>query len=117
MKDLHHILVTVNEDEDATVTYILVHQRVNYTAQGVKALSHIYRKRVQIIPQRVMKMEHDVSQEGKQVSEDCQGQRRCLLGVWCRLDNSTQGGNHHSGCGVHSGTRDDSLQSLLKVWY
>ena len=82
---------------------------VDHTTQGVKALSHINRKRIQIIPQRVMKMEHDVSQEGKQVNEDCQGQESFLSGVLCRLDNSTQKENHHTGCDVHFGIQYDSL--------
>jgi hypothetical protein len=58
MKDLHDILLTVDEDEDFSAANISAHLRVNNTTQGVKALAHIYRMWVEIIRQILMKMEH-----------------------------------------------------------
>jgi hypothetical protein len=46
VQDLHHILVAVHENENPSVTDILVHEGIYNTTQGVKTFSHIYRLRI-----------------------------------------------------------------------
>ena len=43
VKDLHDVATAVDENKHPTMTYILMHRLIYYTAQRVKALAHIYR--------------------------------------------------------------------------
>ena len=58
MKDLHARAVAVDEDERIPVLHIHPHLIGDYTAQGIEALSHIRRVRIQEEPVGVVKAEH-----------------------------------------------------------
>jgi len=86
MQDFHHILLTVHEDKYPSVTDILVHQGVNHTTECVKTFAHIYRKGIQVIPQRGVKMEHNLNLKGIQVSAALTNPAFVLSAVLFRWD-------------------------------
>lgn len=58
MQDLHARAIAVDEDERISVLDIAAHLIGDYTAQGIEALSHIRRMRIQEEPVGVVKTEH-----------------------------------------------------------
>lgn len=43
VKDLHDVSTAVDENKYPTISYILPHRLIDYAAQGIEALAHIYR--------------------------------------------------------------------------
>jgi len=64
VQDFHHILVAFHEDKYPFVVHIMVHQRVDHTAQGVKLLRISTGKRVQEVLQGLEQMEHTLNRKG-----------------------------------------------------
>ena len=66
VKDLYDVATAVDENIHPTMTYILMHRLIYYTAQRVKALAHIYRHGVQVVFKGFMEMEHMINLKDKQ---------------------------------------------------
>ena len=66
VKDLHDITSAVDEDKNPAIADILPHRLIDYAAQGIEALAHIYRHRVQVVIKGFMEMEHTINLKDKQ---------------------------------------------------
>jgi len=73
VKDLHDVPPPIDENEHPTIANILVHRLIYNAAQGIKALAHIYRHRVQVILKGLVQMEHTLSLKDKQGFASGQG--------------------------------------------
>jgi len=58
MKDLHDILLPVNENKYFSTPDIPLHLVGYNPTQGIKTLAHVNRIRIQVIGQGLMQMEH-----------------------------------------------------------
>ena len=66
VKDLHDVSTAVDENKYPATSNILSHRLIDYAAQGIKAFTHIYRHRVQVVFKGFMEMEHTINLKDKQ---------------------------------------------------
>jgi len=66
VKDLHDVSTAVDENKHPATSNILSHRLIDYAAQGIKAFTHIYRHRVQVVFKGFMEMEHTINLKDKQ---------------------------------------------------
>ncbi len=61
VKDLHDVPTAVDENKYPAIADILLHRLIHNAAQGIEALAHIYRHRVQVVLKGFMEMEHTIN--------------------------------------------------------